>query len=139
LNDVSADFCKRSRPSRRHRHASWYKERYEIHHGVRISDSAIVAAVRLSSRYVAIIASDKAVDLIDEAGSALRLQIDSMPEELDRLKREEIRTIEKRALQKEEDSEARRGKDIEKSLADLSEKTRDLERADKRKNIIGNS
>lgn len=117
------------------------KERYEIHHGVRISDSAIVAAVELSSRYISDRQlPDKAVDLIDEAGSALRLQIDSMPEELDRLKREEMRLqIEKRALQKEEDSEAKaRLKDIEKSLADLSEKTRDLEaRWTSEKNIIG--
>jgi ATP-dependent Clp protease ATP-binding subunit ClpB len=106
------------------------KERYEIHHGVRISDNAIVAAVELSSRYISDRQlPDKAVDLVDEAASALRLQIDSMPEELDRLKREETRLqIEKQALLKEEDADAKsRLKDIEKSLADLSEKTRDLE------------
>jgi ATP-dependent Clp protease ATP-binding subunit ClpB len=117
------------------------KERYEIHHGVRISDSAIVAAVELSSRYISDRQlPDKAVDLIDEAASALRLQIDSMPEELDRLKREETRLqIEKRALIKEEDNESQtRLKDIEKNLADLSEKTRDLEaRWQSEKSIIG--
>ncbi|NBX49325.1 ATP-dependent chaperone ClpB [bacterium] len=117
------------------------KERYEIHHGVRISDSAIVAAVELSSRYISDRQlPDKAVDLIDEAASALRLQIDSMPEELDRLKREETRLqIEKRALIKEEDTESKnRLKDIEKNLADLSEKTRDLEaRWQSEKSIIG--
>ncbi|NBS68803.1 AAA family ATPase [bacterium] len=114
------------------------KERYEIHHGVRISDSAIVAAVELSSRYISDRQlPDKAVDLIDEAASALRLQIDSMPEELDRLKREETRLqIEKRALIKEEDTESKnRLKDIEKNLADLSEKPAILKHAGKAKKV----
>ncbi len=116
------------------------KERYEIHHGVRISDNAIVAAVELSTRYISDRQlPDKAVDLIDEAASALRLQIDSMPEELDRFKREETKLqIEKRALQKEDDKEAKeRLKEIEKQLADLNEKSRDLElRWQNEKNLI---
>jgi ATP-dependent Clp protease ATP-binding subunit ClpB len=106
------------------------KERYEIHHGVRISDNAIVAAVELSQRYISDRQlPDKAVDLIDEAASALRLQIDSMPEELDRLKREQTRLqIEKQALLKEDDKDSKvRLKEIEKVLADVEERTRELE------------
>jgi ATP-dependent Clp protease ATP-binding subunit ClpB len=106
------------------------KERYEIHHGVRISDNAIVAAVELSQRYISDRQlPDKAVDLIDEAASALRLQIDSMPEELDRLKREQTRLqIEKQALLKEDDKDSKaRLKEIERVLADVDERTRELE------------
>lgn len=106
------------------------KERYEIHHGVRISDAAIVSSVELSARYISDRhLPDKAVDLIDEASSALRLQIESMPEELDRLKREEMRLeIERRALQKEEDDESKnRLKELEKALADTKEKKEALE------------
>ncbi len=106
------------------------KERYEIHHGVRISDAAVVAAVELSARYISDRQlPDKAVDLIDEAASALRLQIDSVPEDLDRLKREEMRLeIERRALQKEEDKDSKgRLKEVEKALADVHEKTEELE------------
>ncbi len=106
------------------------KERYEIHHGVRISDSAIVSAVELSHRYISDRKlPDKAVDLIDEAAAALRLQIDSMPEELDRLKREQTRLqIEKQALIKEEDKESKlRLKEIEKTLADVEERAHELE------------
>lgn len=106
------------------------KERYEIHHGVRISDNAIVAAVELSQRYISDRQlPDKAVDLIDEAASALRLQIDSMPEELDRLKREQTRLqIERQALLKEDDKDSKaRLKEIEKVLADVDERTRALE------------
>ncbi len=106
------------------------KERYEIHHGVRISDNAIVAAVELSLRYISDRQlPDKAVDLIDEAASALRLQIDSMPEELDRLKREQTRLqIERQALLKEDDKISKaRLKEIEKVLADVDERTRELE------------
>lgn len=106
------------------------KERYEIHHGVRISDNAIVAAAELSTRYITDRQlPDKAVDLIDEAASALRLQIDSMPEELDRLKRDEMRLqIERQALLKEEDKESKaRLKEIEKQIADLKEQSGALE------------
>jgi ATP-dependent Clp protease ATP-binding subunit ClpB len=106
------------------------KEKYEVHHGVRISDLAIVAAAQLSARYITDRhLPDKAVDLIDEAGSALRMQIDSMPEELDVLKRDLMRLeIEQRALLKEEDKESKnRLKDIERQIADLREKTGSLE------------
>ncbi len=102
------------------------KERYEVHHGVHILDSAIVAAARLSHRYISDRhLPDKAIDLIDEAGSAMRLEIDSLPEEIDRLERELMRLqIEERALEKEEDSEsAERLSKIHRQIADLREKT----------------
>jgi ATP-dependent Clp protease ATP-binding subunit ClpB len=79
------------------------KERYEVHHGVRITDSAIVAASQLSDRYISDrFLPDKAIDLVDEAASRLRLEIDSMPEELDSIDRR-IRTleIEREALRRE--------------------------------------
>lgn len=79
------------------------QERYEVHHGVRITDSAIVAAAELSHRYIADrFLPDKAIDLIDEAASRLRLQIDSLPEELDAVERN-IRQleIEREALKRE--------------------------------------
>jgi ATP-dependent Clp protease ATP-binding subunit ClpB len=106
------------------------KEKYEVHHGVRIADPAIVAAAKLSHRYITDRnLPDKAVDLIDEAGSALRLQIDSMPEELDMLKRDLMRLeIESKALQNEKDKDSRsRLKEIDKQAADLREKTSALE------------
>jgi len=106
------------------------KEKYEVHHGIRISDPAIVSASQLSDRYISDRQlPDKAVDLIDEAGSALRMQIDSMPEELDLLKRDMMRfEIERKALEKEEDKDSKaRLADIEKQLADLKEKAGALE------------
>ncbi len=106
------------------------KEKYEVHHGVRITDSALVSAAVLSSRYVSDrFLPDKAVDLMDEAASALRMEIDSMPVELDSVKRDLTRfEIEKKALQKEKDTEARnRLKKLEKTIADLKEKNKDLE------------
>ncbi|MBI5370236.1 ATP-dependent chaperone ClpB [Candidatus Uhrbacteria bacterium] len=106
------------------------KEKYEVHHGVRISDPALVAAAQLSARYITERhLPDKAVDLIDEAASALRLQIDSMPEELDVLKRDIMRfEIEQKALVKEEDKTSKgRLKEIEKQLADLREQAGALE------------
>jgi len=106
------------------------KEKYEVHHGVRISDPSIVAAAQLSHRYITDRnLPDKAVDLMDEAGSALRMQIDSMPEELDILKRDLMRLeIEQKALQKEEDRESKdRLAIIEKQIADLREATSGLE------------
>ncbi|MBU1126137.1 AAA family ATPase, partial [Patescibacteria group bacterium] len=106
------------------------KEKYEIHHGVRISDAAIVAAAELSHRYITERhLPDKAIDLIDESAAALRMQIDSMPEGLDRLKREEMRfEIEKQSLLKEDDKESKkRLKEIEKAIADLKEQSGDLE------------
>lgn len=98
------------------------KERYELHHGVRITDEAIVAAAELSHRYISDrFLPDKAIDLIDEAASRLRIQIDSMPEELDQIDRQ-IRQleIEREALKREKDT----GKTtiINKDLADLQEK-----------------
>ncbi len=97
------------------------QERYEVHHGVRITDAAIVAAAELSHRYIADrFLPDKAIDLIDESASRLRLQIDSLPEELDGLERQ-IRQleIEREALKREKDQSKIKG--IEKELADLEE------------------
>ncbi|HVF58005.1 MAG TPA: ATP-dependent chaperone ClpB [Pyrinomonadaceae bacterium] len=102
------------------------KERYEVHHGVRIKDSAIVAAATLSNRYITDrFLPDKAIDLIDEAASRLRIEIDSLPQEIDVLEREILQLeIERQALQREEDerSKARLG-DIDQRIADLKEKS----------------
>jgi ATP-dependent Clp protease ATP-binding subunit ClpB len=106
------------------------KDKYELHHGVRITDIALISAVKLSSRYISDrFLPDKAVDLIDEAASALCMQIGSMPENLDRLKREMITLeIEKRSLVKEEDQDSKdRLKELEKHLAELREKSDELE------------
>ncbi len=104
------------------------KEKYEVHHGVRITDAAIVAAVELSQRYISDrFLPDKAVDLIDEATSALRMEIDSMPDELDQLSREIRRLeIEREALKKEKEA-ADKLKKIKQNLADLKEKYKILE------------
>ncbi len=102
------------------------KERYEIHHGVRIKDSAIVAAATLSHRYItARFLPDKAIDLIDEAASKLRIEIDSMPQEIDILEREILQLeIERQALSRETDEKSKhRLEDIEKRIADLNEKS----------------
>jgi ATP-dependent Clp protease ATP-binding subunit ClpB len=100
------------------------KERYEVHHGVRITDSALVAAAMLSDRYItARFLPDKAIDLIDESASKLRIEMDSMPTELDRIEREVKRLeIERAALRKETDkaSQDRLAK-LEEELAELSE------------------
>jgi ATP-dependent Clp protease ATP-binding subunit ClpB len=86
------------------------KEKYELHHGVRITDSAIVSAATLSNRYHRPIPPDKAIDLIDEAAARLKMQIDSKPEELDNIDREIVRLkIEQEALKKETDSRRRIG------------------------------
>ncbi len=106
------------------------KEKYEVHHGVRITDAALIAAVKLSERYIIDrFLPDKAIDLVDEAAAALRLQMDSMPEELDRLKRGMLKLeIEKRALVKEKDAESReRLKTLEKELAELKDQSAELE------------
>ncbi len=100
------------------------KERYEVHHGVRIKDSAIVAAATLSNRYITDrFLPDKAIDLIDEAASRLRIEIDSLPQEIDQLERETIQLeIERQALQREEDEKSKaRLKEIEQRIADLKE------------------
>ena len=101
------------------------KEKYELHHGVRITDSAIVAAATLSHRYITDrFLPDKAIDLIDEAGARLKMAIDSKPEELDNIDREIVRRkIEQEALKKETDSASKdRLKRLEKELAELQEK-----------------
>ncbi len=101
------------------------KEKYELHHGVRITDSAIVAAATLSNRYITDrFLPDKAIDLIDEAAARLKMQIDSKPEELDNIDREIVRLkIEQEALKKETDSASQdRLQRLEKELAELEEK-----------------
>jgi ATP-dependent Clp protease ATP-binding subunit ClpB len=105
------------------------KERYEVHHGVRIQDSALVAAATLSHRYIADrFLPDKAIDLMDEAASRLRIEIDSMPTEIDVVERRIVQLeIEKTALKKEKDkaSMERLGK-IERELADLREQSQGM-------------
>src|ERR1700758_676128 len=105
------------------------KERYEVHHGVRIKDSAIVAAATLSHRYISDrFLPDKAIDLIDEAAASLRIQIDSMPTEIDQLERRATQLeIEKAALKRESDDNSRaRLEEVERDLADLKEKSNSL-------------
>jgi ATP-dependent Clp protease ATP-binding subunit ClpB len=102
------------------------RERYEVHHGVRITDSALVAAATLSHRYVTDrFLPDKAIDLVDEAASRLRMEIDSMPVELDEAERRRIQLeIEREALRKESDDASKaRLSALEKELADLEEQT----------------
>ena len=105
------------------------RERYENHHGVRIQDSALVAAATLSSRYITDrFLPDKAIDLVDEAGSKLRMEIDSMPAELDEVERAVTRLeIEREALKKETDPASKeRLQKLEKELADLKESSEGL-------------
>ncbi len=101
------------------------KERYEVHHGVRIKDSALISAAVLSNRYISDrFLPDKAIDLIDEAAAGLKMEIDSMPAELDELERK-IRQleIERQAVKKEKDSASKaRLEDIKKAIADYTEK-----------------
>ncbi|MEJ8475735.1 ATP-dependent chaperone ClpB [Roseibium algae] len=102
------------------------KDKYELHHGVRITDSAIVSAATMSNRYITDrFLPDKAIDLIDEAASRLRMQVDSKPEELDELDRRIIQLkIEREALKKEDDPAARdRLLSLEKELSDLEEES----------------
>ena len=102
------------------------KERYESHHGVRITDGAIVAAATLSNRYIGDrFLPDKAIDLIDEAASRLRIEIDSMPQEIDEVERRITQLeIERQALQKEKDKASReRLNTLERELAELREKS----------------
>ncbi|MCB8823068.1 ATP-dependent chaperone ClpB [Microvirga rosea] len=102
------------------------KEKYEQHHGVRITDSALVAAATLSNRYITDrFLPDKAIDLVDEASSRLRMQVDSKPEELDNIDREIVRLkIEQEALKKETDAASKdRLLRLEKELADLEEQS----------------
>ena len=106
------------------------KERYEVHHGVEITDSAIVAAAKLSQRYITDRQlPDKAIDLIDEAGSRIRMEIDSKPEEMDRLERRLIQLkIEREAVKKDKDEASRkRQQKLEDDIAELSREYADLE------------
>ncbi len=105
------------------------KEKYEVHHGVRIKDSAIIAAATLSHRYISDrFLPDKAIDLIDEAASSLRIQIDSLPTDIDQLERRAMQLeIEKQALKKENDANSKeRLAVIERELAEIREKSNAL-------------
>src|SRR6202166_89800 len=102
------------------------KERYEVHHGVRITDGAIVAAAVLSNRYISDrFLPDKAIDLVDEAASRLKIELDSMPTEIDVIEREIMQhEMERQALKKEKDPASKeRLKKLEKELAELKEKS----------------
>ncbi|MFN4244817.1 MAG: ATP-dependent chaperone ClpB [Brevinematia bacterium] len=116
------------------------KEKYEVHHGVKISDKAIISAVTLSHRYITDrFLPDKAIDLIDEASSRIRMEIDSMPQEIDELNRAIARLqIEKHALEKDTSSESReRLNRLEEELNNLSERLNTLKvRWEKEKEII---
>jgi ATP-dependent Clp protease ATP-binding subunit ClpB len=104
------------------------KERYEVHHGVKIKDSAIIAAAMLSNRYISDrFLPDKAVDLIDEAASRLRIEIDSVPMEIDEVQRKVMQLeIERQALKKEKDKASiERMKKLEKELADLKDEVKE--------------
>ena len=119
------------------------KERYEVHHGVRIKDSAIVAAATLSHRYIADrFLPDKAIDLVDEAAASIRIQIDSLPTDIDQLERRATQLeIERQALKKEDDANSKeRLHVIDKELAELREKSNALKANLKReKDLIGRS
>ncbi|MDD3435711.1 MAG: AAA family ATPase, partial [Candidatus Gastranaerophilales bacterium] len=100
------------------------KEKYEVHHGVRILDSALIQAAKLSDRYITDrFLPDKAIDLIDEAASSLRIEIDSMPEEIDTMMRQKIQLeIEREALKKEE------GKEVQEKIRDITKQIDELEK-----------
>jgi len=105
------------------------KERYEVHHGVRIQDAALVAAATLSHRYISDrFLPDKAVDLVDEAGSRLKIELDSLPTEIDQIEREVMqREMERQALKNEKDDASRRRLErLEKELSDLREQSAQL-------------
>src|ERR1700678_2474615 len=105
------------------------KERYEVHHGVRIKDAAIVAAAMLSQRYITDrFLPDKAIDLVDEAAAGLRMEIDSLPTEIDEIERRIMQLeIERQALRKESDAHSReRVKQVEKELSTLREQSNAL-------------
>jgi ATP-dependent Clp protease ATP-binding subunit ClpB len=117
------------------------RERYELHHGVRITDSAMVAAAVLSNRYISDrFLPDKAIDLVDEAASRLRMEMDSMPIELDELERRRVQLeIEREALRKETDDASKaRLEALERELADISERAGALKSQwDQEKSAIG--
>ncbi|MAF24750.1 ATP-dependent chaperone ClpB [bacterium] len=118
------------------------KEKYELHHGVKITDGAIISAVELSQRYITDrFLPDKAIDLVDEATSALRMEIDSMPEELDTMKRRITKLeIERQAIKKEKDARSkRRLEEVKKELAEIGEKAKEFElRWRREKDLIKN-
>jgi len=118
------------------------KERYEVHHGVRIKDPALIAAAVLSDRYIADrFLPDKAIDLIDEAASRLRIEIESMPEEIDKEQRKLLQLqIQKQALKKDKDpASVERLKKLEQAIADINEDLGALKgRWQKEKDIINN-
>ncbi|AHB47656.1 ATPase AAA [Hyphomicrobium nitrativorans NL23] len=117
------------------------KEKYELHHGVRITDSALVSAATLSNRYITDrFLPDKAIDLVDEAASRLRMQVDSKPEELDAIDRDLMQAkIEREALKKETDAASKeRLEKLEKEISELEEKSRVLtERWQSEKDKLG--
>ncbi len=119
------------------------KERYEVHHGVRIQDAAIIAAATLSDRYISDrFLPDKAVDLIDEAASRLKIELDSMPTEIDQIERQVMQfEMEKQALKKEKDAASKdRLAKLERELADMKEKASQLKAQwQKEKEEIGKS
>ena len=104
------------------------KEKYEIHHGIRISDEAIISAVQLSDRYITDrFLPDKAIDLMDEAASKVKMEIDSKPEEIDQLDRELIRLqMEKNVLSKENNQDIQKNENIEKQISELETKLSSL-------------
>ena len=107
------------------------KDKYEVHHGVRILDDALIEAAKLSDRYITDrFLPDKAIDLVDEAASSLRIEIDSMPEEIDTMLRQKIQLeIEREALKKEDSDESReKVEDITKQINELEEKTSKLKK-----------
>ncbi|NMC68967.1 MAG: ATP-dependent chaperone ClpB [Myxococcales bacterium] len=102
------------------------KERYEVHHGIRIQDAALVAAARLSHRYIADrFLPDKAIDLVDEAASRLKMEVESLPGPIDELQRQQTRLeIERQALRRENDKASRqRLEEVEREIAELQERT----------------
>ncbi len=119
------------------------KEKYELHHGVRITDSALVSAATLSNRYITDrFLPDKAIDLMDEAASRLRMQVDSKPEELDAIDRDLMQAkIEREALKKETDAASKdRLEKLEKVIGDLEEKSQSLTaRWESEKNKLGSA
>ncbi|MDH5609669.1 MAG: ATP-dependent chaperone ClpB [Cyclobacteriaceae bacterium] len=113
------------------------KDKYEVHHGVRIKDDAVIAAVELSHRYISDrFLPDKAIDLMDEAASKLRIEIDSLPEELDEFNRKIMQLeIEREAIRREKDQT--KEAELSKELADLSEKRNELKaKWENEKNVI---
>src|SRR5208337_4526404 len=117
------------------------KEKYEVHHGVRIKDSAIVAAATLSHRYISDrFLPDKAIDLVDEAAASIRIQIDSLPTDIDQLERRATQLeIERQALKKEDDPNSReRLAIVERELAGVREQSNALKaRWKQEKDAIG--